>query len=48
MLLQAVFLDRDGTIGGNDRVIYPGDFKLFSNFAESIQQLCSLNEKRRR
>lgn len=39
MFLQAVFIDRDGTIGGSDSVIYPGDFKLFSDVAESIQQL---------
>ena len=32
-------MDRDGTIGGSDSVIYPGDFKLFSDVAESIQQL---------
>ena len=32
-------MDRDGTIGGSDSVIYPGDFKVFSDVAESIQQL---------
>jgi histidinol-phosphate phosphatase family protein len=37
--LQAVFIDRDGTIGGSDRVIYPGEFELFPDVAESIQRL---------
>lgn len=36
---QAVFLDRDGTIGGSDFVIYPGEFTLFPGVAESIQRL---------
>ena len=37
--IQAVFIDRDGTIGGSDEVIYPGEFELFPDVAESIQQL---------
>ncbi|ANX11836.1 hypothetical protein ABE41_007430 [Fictibacillus arsenicus] len=37
--LQAVFLDRDGTIGGSDRVEYPGEFQLFSYSAEVIEQI---------
>ncbi|WP_433748093.1 HAD-IIIA family hydrolase [Falsibacillus pallidus] len=39
MDLQAVFIDRDGTLGGNDRVIYPGEFELFPGVAETIQRL---------
>jgi len=39
MHVQAIFLDRDGTIGGSDSVIYPGEFTLFPGVAESIQQL---------
>lgn len=39
MHVQAVFLDRDGTIGGSDSVIYPDEFTLFPGVAESIQQL---------
>ncbi|RDI39119.1 HAD-IIIA family hydrolase [Falsibacillus pallidus] len=39
MEIQAVFIDRDGTLGGSDRVIYPGEFELFHGVAESIQQL---------
>lgn len=37
--LQAIFLDRDGTIGGSDVVEYPGEFKLFTYTAEVIKQL---------
>jgi histidinol-phosphate phosphatase family protein len=37
--IQAVFLDRDGTIGGSDVVEYPGEFELFSYTANVIQQL---------
>ena len=27
--MQAVFIDRDGTIGGTDEILYPGAFELF-------------------
>jgi histidinol-phosphate phosphatase family protein len=37
--IQAVFVDRDGTIGGTDAVIYPSDFKLYPNVQESILKL---------
>lgn len=37
--LQAVFLDRDGTIGGSEAVEYPGEFKLFRYTPEVIEQL---------
>ncbi len=39
--IQAVFIDRDGTIGGNDQVIYPGEFTLFPNVLKTIQLLKS-------
>lgn len=39
MNIQAVFIDRDGTIGGTDRVIYPGEFELFPNALDAINQL---------
>ncbi|MFC6116772.1 HAD-IIIA family hydrolase [Sporosarcina thermotolerans] len=39
MSIQAVFLDRDGTIGGSDSVIYPKEFTLFPGVADSIQKL---------
>ena len=38
-MIQAVFVDRDGTIGGSDEVVYPGDFKLFPCVEQSIYQL---------
>jgi histidinol-phosphate phosphatase family protein len=37
--IQAVFIDRDGTLGGSDKVIYPGDFELFPGVQESINLL---------
>lgn len=39
MSIQAVFIDRDGTIGGSEEVIYPGEFQLFPNVKESIEEL---------
>lgn len=39
MYIQAVFIDRDGTIGGSDKVTYPGEFELFPYVSESIQEL---------
>lgn len=38
-LIQAVFIDRDGTIGGSDQVVYPGEFRLFSFVEPAINQL---------
>ncbi|WP_079508625.1 HAD-IIIA family hydrolase [Mesobacillus jeotgali] len=38
-ILQAVFIDRDGTLGGSDQVIYPGEFTLFPGVEESIKLL---------
>ncbi|MQR96966.1 HAD-IIIA family hydrolase [Fictibacillus phosphorivorans] len=40
---QAVFLDRDGTIGGSDNIEYPGDFKLYHYTNEVIQIFKSRN-----
>lgn len=37
--IQAVFLDRDGTIGGTGHFIHPQDFVLFDGAQESIDQL---------
>ncbi|WP_044640171.1 HAD-IIIA family hydrolase [Risungbinella massiliensis] len=39
MKLEAVFVDRDGTMGGSDQVEYPGKFKLFSFTLSSIAHL---------
>ncbi|WP_026690436.1 HAD-IIIA family hydrolase [Alteribacter aurantiacus] len=37
--IEAIFLDRDGTIGGDDTVHYPGRFELFSYSQELINKL---------
>jgi histidinol-phosphate phosphatase family protein len=37
--LQAVFLDRDGTIGGTGHFIHPRDFELYPFAAEAISLL---------
>lgn len=37
--LQAVFLDRDGTIGGNGLWCHPRDFTLYPGSAEAIARL---------
>jgi hypothetical protein len=37
MSIQAVFINRDGTIGGSDN-IYPEEFDLFPNVAESLNE----------
>lgn len=36
---MAVFIDRDGTIGGGNEVVYPSNFKLYSYSIESIELL---------
>jgi histidinol-phosphate phosphatase family protein len=37
--IQAVFIDRDGTIGGSDIVEYPGEFQPYPGAIESIKLL---------
>ncbi|RIX50291.1 HAD-IIIA family hydrolase [Paenibacillus nanensis] len=37
--LQAVFIDRDGTIGGNGHFIHPKDFRLFEDAQLAIDLL---------
>lgn len=37
--VEAVFLDRDGTIGGDNTVHYPGEFNLFPFSLELISKL---------
>lgn len=37
--LQAVFVDRDGTIGGTGRFIHPRDFELFPSSLEALNLL---------
>lgn len=37
--IQAVFIDRDGTIGGTNDVVYPGEFELFPFTKEALDIL---------
>lgn len=37
--IQAIFIDRDGTIGGDGEVIYPGEFKLYPFTKRAFQLL---------
>jgi histidinol-phosphate phosphatase family protein len=37
--IEAIFLDRDGTIGGDETVHYPGKFELFPYTASLIEKL---------
>lgn len=37
--IQAIFIDRDGTIGGTDDVILPRDFELYPLVQDSINKL---------
>ncbi|UOR10570.1 HAD-IIIA family hydrolase [Halobacillus amylolyticus] len=35
--MKAIFLDRDGTLGGSDQIEYPGDFSLYPGVQEKLQ-----------
>lgn len=37
--IEAVFIDRDGTIGGSNEVVYPGEFELFPFTLKSMEML---------
>ena len=37
--MKAVFIDRDGTIGGGTEVIYPKEFYPYTNALDSIKIL---------
>lgn len=37
-MIQAIFIDRDGTIGGGDQEVYPGEFQLFPDVKNSLNQ----------
>ncbi|MEF3086938.1 HAD-IIIA family hydrolase [Bacillus altitudinis] len=43
--IEAIFLDRDGTIGGDDTIHYPGKFELFPYTAIQINKLKKDNVK---
>ncbi|MBX4260322.1 HAD-IIIA family hydrolase (plasmid) [Clostridium estertheticum] len=42
-IIEAVFIDRDGTIGGDCSITYPGEFKLYPFTDQEIKLLKSLN-----
>jgi len=44
-IIEAVFIDRDGTIGGDCSITYPGEFKLYPFTEQAIKLLKSLNIK---
>ncbi len=37
--IKAIFIDRDGTIGGDTTIHYPGSFTLFPFTKASLQKL---------
>ncbi|WP_409294150.1 HAD-IIIA family hydrolase [Peribacillus sp. SCS-26] len=39
MKIKAVFIDRDGTLGGGSEIEYPGQFKLYPAAGESLLAL---------
>ncbi|MFD1019108.1 hypothetical protein [Thalassobacillus hwangdonensis] len=39
MPIKAVFLDRDGTLGGSDQIEYPGEFQLYPGVRKSLDNL---------
>lgn len=39
MKIEAVFLDRDGTIGGNGHFIHTDEFKPYENLFSGIKKL---------
>lgn len=41
--VQAVFIDRDGTIGGTGHFIHPRDFRLYPNAQEAIMYTIKMN-----
>ena len=43
--IEAIFIDRDGTIGGDTTIHYPGSFTLFPFTKESLQKLKAQNIK---
>ncbi|MFC4355289.1 HAD-IIIA family hydrolase [Chryseomicrobium palamuruense] len=45
MNIEAVFIDRDGTIGGNGHFVHPKDFSLYPFSKEALQLLKEKNIK---
>jgi histidinol-phosphate phosphatase family protein len=44
-MLKAVFIDRDGTLGGGDEVIFPNEFSLYPNTRKALDLLKENNIK---
>lgn len=44
-MTKAVFIDRDGTLGGGNEVIFPNEFSLFSNTRQALDLLKNNNIK---
>ncbi|MGG0463586.1 HAD-IIIA family hydrolase [Priestia aryabhattai] len=42
-MIEAIFLDRDGTIGGSNEIQYPGDFQLFLQAKQAIKEIKKQN-----
>ncbi|MCM3770504.1 HAD-IIIA family hydrolase [Priestia aryabhattai] len=42
-MIEAIFLDRDGTIGGSNKIEYPGDFQLFPQAKQAIREIKKQN-----
>ena len=43
--IEAIFIDRDGTIGGDTTIHYPGSFTLFPFTKAALQKLKAQNIK---
>jgi histidinol-phosphate phosphatase family domain/HAD-superfamily hydrolase, subfamily IIIA len=44
-MIKAVFIDRDGTLGGGKEVIFPGQFELYPNTQKALNMLKNNNIK---
>lgn len=42
-MIEAIFLDRDGTIGGTTHVEYPGKFKLYNQAKKAMDMIKDCN-----
>ena len=44
-MIEAVFIDRDGTLGGSDEVTFPNEFSLYPNTKKALDLLKEHNIK---
>ncbi len=42
-MIEAIFLDRDGTIGGSNEIEYLGNFQLFPQAKQAIREIKKQN-----